>query len=130
MITVLGWFGVLAALAFVGWPLVQARLGAEPDEPETLPPLERQKREALAAIKEAEFDRAMGKLSDEDFAALTARYRTQALEAIAGLDGLRRGAPADARGAARFCAQCGTGLPAGAKFCAACGTAVRTAASA
>lgn len=131
MITALGWLGVLAALAYVGWPLVQARLGSDTAEPEMLPPLERQKREALAAIKEAEFDRAMGKLSDEDFAALTARYRAQAMEAIAQLDRLRTSRPAAARrGAARFCAQCGKALAPGAKFCGACGAAVRTAATA
>lgn len=133
MITVLGWLGVLVALAFVGWPLVQARLGAEPGEPESLPPLERQKRDALAAIKEAEFDRAMGKLSDEDFATLTARYRAQALDAIAQLDRLQSAAtprPAAGHRAPRFCAQCGSGVPAAANFCAACGTAIRTAATA
>jgi hypothetical protein len=51
--------------------------------------LERQKRQALAAIKEVELDREMGKLSPEDFASQRARFENQALEAMAALD--RRG---------------------------------------
>jgi hypothetical protein len=53
---------------------------------------ERQKRQALAAIKEAELDHRMGKLSDEDLAAMRARFETQALEAMAALErGRKRG---------------------------------------
>ena len=51
--------------------------------------LERQKRQALAAIKEVELDREMGKLSPEDFESQRARFEAQALEAMAALD--RRG---------------------------------------
>lgn len=115
------WIGVALAALYVGWPLLQARAGAEPGDADALP-LERQKREALAAIKEAEFDRAMGKLSDEDFAQLTRRYREQALAAMAALGAAT---PAQ-RGGARlaFCPQCGTKLPPRANFCAACGHAL------
>lgn len=49
---------------------------------------EKQKAEAYAAIKEAEFDRQMGKLSDEDYRLLRDRYERQALEALAQLDRL------------------------------------------
>jgi hypothetical protein len=53
---------------------------------------ERQKRQALAAIKEAELDHRMGKLSDEDLAAMRARFETRALEAMAALEqGRKRG---------------------------------------
>ena len=53
---------------------------------------ERQKRQALAAIKEAELDHQMGKLSDEDLAAMRARFEAQALEAMAALvKGRRQG---------------------------------------
>jgi hypothetical protein len=47
---------------------------------------ERQKRQALAAIREAELDHQMGKLSDEDLAGMRARFETQALEAMAALE--------------------------------------------
>ena len=64
MMTAVSWLFAVAALLFVGWPLFRARLGME-REPDSVPPLERQKLDAYAAIKEAEFDRRMGKLSDE-----------------------------------------------------------------
>ena len=47
---------------------------------------ERQKRQALAAIKEAELDHRMGKLSDADLAGMRARFEAQALEAMAALE--------------------------------------------
>lgn len=47
---------------------------------------ERQKRQALAAIKEAELDHQTGKLSDEDLQSLRTRLEAQALEAIAALE--------------------------------------------
>jgi NADH pyrophosphatase NudC (nudix superfamily) len=121
--TVVIWIGVALAAFYVGWPLLQARRGAEPGDADALP-LERQKREALAAIKEAEFDRAMGKLSDEDFAQLTQRYREQALTAMAALD-----KTASAHGGAprlAFCPQCGTKLAPRANFCGGCGHALRS----
>jgi hypothetical protein len=49
----------------------------------------KQKEEALAAIKEAEFDLQMGKLSDDDYRHLRARLERQALEAMTVLE--RRG---------------------------------------
>jgi len=118
------WIGVALAALFVGWPLIQARRGAEPADVEA-PPLERQKREAMAAIKEAEFDRAMGKLSDDDFAQTTQRYREQALEAMTALDAAAVGAKSGTLRFA-FCPQCGTKLPPRANFCGGCGHALRT----
>jgi hypothetical protein len=47
---------------------------------------ERQKRQAVLAIKEAELDHQMGKLSDEDLALMRARFEAQALEAMAALE--------------------------------------------
>jgi hypothetical protein len=47
---------------------------------------ERQKRQALAGIKEAEMDHRMGKLSDGDLATLRARLEAQALEAMAEIE--------------------------------------------
>jgi rRNA maturation endonuclease Nob1 len=125
LVTALTWIGVAAVALFVGWPLLQARSGREPGDPDVVSPLERQKRDAFAAIKEAEFDRSMGKLSDEDFAALTGRYRSQALAAITALDAMRRGGDAGARRAVLYCPQCGVKLVARANFCGSCGHAVR-----
>jgi len=53
---------------------------------------ERQKRQALAAIKETELDHQMGKLSDEDYGRMRERFERQALDALAALErGGRRG---------------------------------------
>jgi hypothetical protein len=49
---------------------------------------EKQKADAYSAIKEAEFDRQMGKLTDEDYRLLREKYEARALEALAQLDRL------------------------------------------
>jgi hypothetical protein len=54
---------------------------------------EKQKADAYAAIKEAEFDRQMGKLTDEDYHLLREKYEARALEALAQLDRLARSQP-------------------------------------
>ena len=46
-------------------------------------PEETPRGQALLALKEIEFDRATGKLSDEDFTSLHARYTTAALATLA-----------------------------------------------
>lgn len=51
--------------------------------------LEKEKELAYAAIKEADFDFEMGKLSTEDHAALRTKYEARALAALAALE--RRG---------------------------------------
>jgi hypothetical protein len=48
--------------------------------------LREDKRRLLRAIKELEFDHAMGKLSDEDFREIGDRYRLRAIEVLRSLD--------------------------------------------
>ena len=119
---------VAAIMVFVGWPLFRSRPAQADPQVEWRFPLERQKLEAYAAIKEAEFDRLMGKLSEADYATLTERYRQRALAAIALLRQSNRASERRApRKAARhparlsFCPSCGERLPIDANFCAACG---------
>src|SRR5262245_52563067 len=50
---------------------------------------EKQKADAYAVLKEAEFDQQMGKLTEEDYRILCEKYETRALEALAQLDRLR-----------------------------------------
>lgn len=109
------------------------RRDTDETEPEAAPitptdRLEHQKREAYAAIKEAEFDHQMGKLSDADFHALTEKYRAQALAAIAALDADTRApqsGPNRVPARISFCATCGQKLPGRANFCPACGRAIK-----
>jgi len=53
--------------------------------------LEREKRTLLKAIKEAEFDHEMGKLSQHDADAMVATYRARAIEVIKEIDRLGSG---------------------------------------
>jgi len=121
-----------AGILFASWPLVSKPgfLRADEDSPTAV--WERQKRDAYAAIKEAEFDVQMGKMSDDDFRVVKGRYRRQALAAIAAMErerGSRGGGPGTDRGAGErvvaFCPRCGNRVPTGAKFCGGCGEALR-----
>jgi hypothetical protein len=97
--------------------------------------LERDKMLALRAIKELEFDRAMGKMSEEDFKEMSGRLRARAARLMRALDagagyrdrierdlakrlGEKGLATADA---ARACARCNTVNETDAKFCKNCG---------
>jgi hypothetical protein len=106
--------------------------------------LEREKALVLRSIKELEFDRAMGKVSDRDFQEMAGRLKARAIELIKRLDqdaggyrelierevALRLEAmgperpdqpgPAKA-GRYRECADCGTANDLDARFCKQCG---------
>jgi len=98
---------------------------------------------ALRALKEIEFDRATGKLSDQDYDALKAKYTGEALAAMRGEQGARSStlpvptaprsvlrAPAcPAHGTrpetdAQFCSECGRRLGSAPGYCARCGSAL------
>ena len=49
-------------------------------------PLEREKTLVLRSIKELEFDRAMGKVSEKDFAEMSGRLRSRAARLMRQLD--------------------------------------------
>jgi hypothetical protein len=97
--------------------------------------LEREKTLVLRTIKELEFDRAMGKVSEKDFAEMSARLRTRAARLIRQLDAgatyrdsiereiERRVAP-KLKTSPRFCPQCGSKVDPTARFCQQCGTAI------
>jgi hypothetical protein len=94
--------------------------------------------QALLALKEIEFDRATGKLSDEDYEELKAKYAAVALEAIRAEDAGEAvtappGATADAaeelvrlaaEGMLTVCPNCGPRPEADAAFCSDCGRAL------
>lgn len=114
---------------------------------------EEQKRAVLRALKDLEHERALGKVSDDDYAALSARYREEARELLRRVDALAlaaeralgpEGEPAPAAGAAerpkrkrparaeakavgaeQACPACGTSNDADARFCDACGASLR-----
>jgi Double zinc ribbon len=101
---------------------------------------------ALRALKEIEFDRATGKLSDQDYDGLKAKYTAEALAALraetweqgAGSGTLRDGtaprsplplATCPTHGPrpesdAQFCSECGRRLDTAPGYCARCGTSL------
>ena len=95
--------------------------------------LEREKQLVLRSIKELEFDKAMGKLSEIDFEEMSGRLRVRAAGLIRQLDagGYRAQVEQDLRKrvgetpelqAPQFCSGCGAAREADAKFCKQCGS--------
>lgn len=87
--------GILLLLLVVAWvvrPLLVARQVRQrlesSAEAHTLETLLFERETVLHAIRDLEFDRDMGKLSDEDFADLDARSRARAVEILRHLDAL------------------------------------------
>ncbi|HEX9166842.1 MAG TPA: zinc ribbon domain-containing protein [Gemmatimonadales bacterium] len=125
------WIEVLAALLLgvtvlllVLQPLFRpASLAPAFEEPED--PEETRRGIALIALKEIDFDKATGKLSDADYEFLKSKYTAEALAAI------REEAPAPVAAGATpslRCARCGAHPEPGARFCTACGEGLATAA--
>lgn len=84
---------VLLVAAWVAAPLFGAPERMDPAaEPSARDRWEREKRQALAAIKETELDFEMGKLSEEDYARMRTRFESRAIEAMEALDRTPRSA--------------------------------------
>ena len=99
--------------------------------------LEREKLLTLRSIKELEFDRAMGRLSDEDWNEMSGRLRVRAARLMRQLDAgsgvreqiekdlVKRIGHGDARlKPSRACASCDTANDPDAKFCKGCGASL------
>jgi len=138
-----------AALILILEPIVRrpgrfrvARKAEDADFEAMLAPLEESespKVQALLALKEIEFDRATGKLSDDDYRQLRASYSAMAMQAIKAEDAADAKADAVAVVAAEavedsaealvarmrktlaICPQCGPRPETGATFCSNCG---------
>jgi hypothetical protein len=134
---------MMATAALVGMAVLRTVLplvSAEEDRTafvgsRTRTALEREKTLALRAIKELEFDRAMGKLSDADWQEMSTRLRTRVAGIMRQLDAgagyrdkieqdlaKRLGPlPEPKTGPGPFCTQCGTRNETDARFCKSCG---------
>lgn len=127
----------IAAVALVLEPLVRRSAATAPiglaDEPDGTPLEESEspKVQALLALKEIEFDRATGKLSDEDYAELKARYGREALAAmdteaeqaktVAGGEDPAEALIRSVKSGLQVCANCGPRPETSAHFCSECG---------
>ena len=150
MSLVIGLLVAVAAVLLVLDPILrpQSVRPAEPgilDEPED-DPREHRKELALAALKEIEFDRETGKLSDADYQSMLTRYTKEAVEALRDAEPAAAAAGGDAFAAApagaagddpierliaetraanrgrKFCVNCGAALEGSGRFCVECGT--------
>ena len=154
MLIAAGLLLALLAVLLVLEPVLRAAQGraapfAEPifsDSDDEDDPVLRRRDRALAALREIEFDRATGKLSDEDFQRMYERYSAEALEAIHQADAATEAPAAEAvagpgaedaiealiasartdaaRAGRRFCMECGAPLEGSGRFCMECGSRV------
>ena len=122
------------------WPPPPADQVYEPVEQEETP-----RGVALLALKEIEFDRETGKLSDEDYRFLKEKYTAQAIEALRAEEGeaasddvetliahrvrALRSAAASAPPGAPTCVTCGPRPEPDASFCSTCGSRLSSAAT-
>ncbi len=102
----------LAALSFVLYPLLVSD-GAASDEIAlpSQPVRETNRSDAIDALREIEFDRATGKLSDSDYDSLKSTYTQRAVDAMRSGDFVvcPRCGPRPEKAAA-FCSRCGERL--------------------
>ncbi len=139
---------LLAALAivYVAWPLLRPTSQVVIDDDSPLAELIHRKEIVLLSIKDLEFDRETGKLSDADFARMDQRLRQQAIallrqieqtmpnmtgletELEAAIQGQRRVVDAVAANGAKHeaptCPHCQAAVGSNDKFCPQCGTAL------
>lgn len=107
---------ILLGIIGAGWvivPLVYRRSTSMTDAiPISVVEGEARRYEALAALKEAEYDHAAGKLDEKDYGVLRSQLEQEALVAL-------RSGPAPA--SPNTAHTCGFVNPAGSRFCAGCG---------
>ncbi len=111
---IVGTLLALAALTFVLYPLLAGE-GVSVDERIVAEPfLQDPKRsDAIDALREIEFDRETGKLSDSDYDSLKSTYTQRAVDAMRG-DG------------SVLCPLCGPRPEKDARFCSTCGLPLET----
>jgi hypothetical protein len=82
------------AVVLVAWPLLHHAPGTATEDPRSdeRRRLDDEIERSLAAIREIEFDRHAGNLSEEDFAALDAQERARAIDLLRRRDELGDGA--------------------------------------
>ncbi len=128
---IIGTLLAVAALAYVLYPLFFAATGAKAAAEVIAAPagsVAREQELAVAALREIEFDRATGKLSDADYAQLKQRYTERAIAAMRRAE-RPAAAPDDEIEAAVLawrakqpsCATCGPRPEPDAVFCSNCG---------
>lgn len=101
----------VASLCYVLYPLFRADLAVLPARRPLAEARRGQSAAAVDALRELEFDRQTGKISDDDYEPLKARYTEQALAVMRAGD-------------APVCERCGPRPERDADFCSKCGAAL------
>ena len=122
--------GTLLSIGVLAWVLAPVVLGVTRTARRPVPArAEPTDNLAIAALREIEFDRATGKLSDADYAVLRERYASEALAAMraGGKPDVTAEDPAEAavrayRSAHPTCAKCGIRPETDAIYCSNCGS--------
>jgi len=124
---IVGTLLAVGALAYVLFPLLAGPIAT----PRRRAPTARQnanavEQEAIVALREIEFDRVTGKLSDSDYAELKARYTERALQAMrvrepGQSDEAIEAAVLAYRARMQSCASCGPRPEPDAVYCSNCG---------
>ena len=130
MTAIAGLILILAVAAAVAAPLLSgSQTLAAADRPaDKAELLRREKNVALLAIKEADFDLAMGKLSSDDYDTLRSFYEDRALGALGELDSLDPPDTTEPQAGGKtpeaqttFCTACGARFRGADRFCGGCG---------
>jgi hypothetical protein len=124
----------VGALAYVLYPLLIGPIPVRRTASATKPTAKSAEQEAIVALREIEFDRVTGKLSDADYAELKARYTARALQAMrattaasdvvdgaAASDDVIEAAVSAYRERMRSCPNCGPRPEPDAVYCSNCG---------
>ena len=124
---IIGTLLALGALAYVLWPLISAEGRATTWTQREPPPahVRDDPGDAVAELREIEFDHATGKLSESDYASLRARYTSEAVAALRARENAADD-PVEAeirrvRAQTRVCRTCGPRPEPGARYCSTCG---------
>ncbi|MFL5573363.1 MAG: hypothetical protein ACJ78R_07615 [Gemmatimonadaceae bacterium] len=96
----------VASLCYVLYPLYRADISTTPRPARDT---SHKQNSAVDALRELEFDRQTGKISDSDYEPLKARYTEQALAVMRA-------------GNAPVCERCGPRSEVDAEFCSSCGS--------
>ena len=126
----LGTLLAIGALAFVLYPLFIGAMPRAAMRVTRSAPKKEEELEAVVALREIEFDRETGKLSDSDYAELKSRYTARALSAMRATSATGAAAGVDPIEAAvlayranlKQCAQCGPRPEPDAVYCSNCGS--------
>jgi hypothetical protein len=130
---IIGTLLAVGALAYVLYPLVVGPAPVRRVATVAAPSAKAAENEAIVALREIEFDRVTGKLSDADYVELKSRYTARALQAMRAGDaagGLSGGASRDDaieaavaayRERMRSCPGCGPRPEPDAIYCSHCG---------